>query len=251
MFELVAGVGGGLFVLASLIVGGRIMWMARRTRGLPELVLGAALFLMGGIGYPLMMAAVNGHALADSTRSALVAGQIAANLVGMGGICWFTMHIFRPRVAWAKALWLGLSGLYVGLAAAQVLGSSLIAFANSPETGPWYISNYAGIVVMSWAGIESLRYWGMQKKRLALGLADPVVADRFRLWGVAILTATSITVISSAFQLAGVNMIGTASGSLVIGVLGLVASATLGLAFMPTQGYIERVRRCSPHGRVI
>jgi hypothetical protein len=242
MLDLIAAIGGGLFVLASLVVGGRVMALARRTRGAPELVLGAALFLMGGLGYPLTTVAVQAESLSDGTRSAMLVGTMVANVVGMTGLGWFTRHVFRPGVGWAKVLWLAVVATYLTLATTQIVGPGLMAFIADPETGPWHASNYLSVVLMTWAGIESFRYWTMQKKRLALGLADPVVADRFRLWALAILTADGITVLSSAFELAGVTMVGTAIGSIIVGFLGLFAAAFLWLAFVPNERYLARVR---------
>jgi hypothetical protein len=243
MLEIFAAIGGGLFVLASLVVGGRLVWIARQTRGLPELALGSALFLMGGVGYPLMSAAILATSLSNETRTSMLLAQMITTLLGMGGIVWFTRKVFRPGTAWATVLWLAVTGAYVGLAGAQVLGPGLLAFLHEPEKGPWAMGMYAGIVAMSWAGIESIRYWRMQLKRLALGLADPVVADRFRLWGTAILTADAISIISAGFQWAGVKMTGTASGAIVVGFLGLYAASMLWLAFVPSANYLERVRR--------
>ena len=243
MFEVMAAVGGGLFVLASLVVGGRLVWLSRRTRGLPEFVLGAGLFLMGGVGYPLMAVAINGHGLADSTRAAFVGGQMLTTLLGMGGVAWFTVRVFRPREAWALSFWLALVASYGAVGTAQLLGPGLLAFALDPQSSPWRVTNYLSIVVMSWAGIEAVRYWLMLRKRLALGLADPVVTDRFRLWAIAILTSDAISVISAGFEATGVKMIGTAAGGIVVGALGLVAAAALWLAFVPNEAYLERVRR--------
>ena len=54
---IVAAIGGGAFVVASLIVSLRLPALARRTSELPELLIGLGLLLMGGIGYPLNTAA--------------------------------------------------------------------------------------------------------------------------------------------------------------------------------------------------
>ena len=35
-----------------------------------------------------------------------------------------------------------------------------------------------------WTSVESLTWWRRMHRRVALGLADPVVANRFFLWGV-------------------------------------------------------------------
>jgi len=42
MLNLVAAIGGGLFVLASLLVGGRLLWAGIRQRSLTEFAWGAA-----------------------------------------------------------------------------------------------------------------------------------------------------------------------------------------------------------------
>ena len=39
------------------------------------------------------------------------------------------------------------------------------------------------LVAMGWIAIESLRYRSLLLRRLALGLADPVLINRFGLWG--------------------------------------------------------------------
>jgi hypothetical protein len=43
--------------LTSLVVGARLLLLARRTRRLPELALGIGLFLLGGVDYLLNLAA--------------------------------------------------------------------------------------------------------------------------------------------------------------------------------------------------
>ena len=63
-----AALGGGAFVLASLIVGARLMLLARRTRHFPEFAMGFGLFGMGGVGYPLMMVARFHTGLDDTDR---------------------------------------------------------------------------------------------------------------------------------------------------------------------------------------
>ena len=44
---VLAAFGGAAFLLVCLVGGARLLWLARRTHGLPEAVLGGALFGMG------------------------------------------------------------------------------------------------------------------------------------------------------------------------------------------------------------
>jgi hypothetical protein len=241
--ELIAAIGGGLFVLSSLFVGGRLIWLSFKTRGLPEFMLGAGLFLMGGVGYPLMAAAVQATGLSDGARIAMLGSQMCTTIVGMSGLSWFTRHVFRPNQVWASGLMLAIIAMYIGMALAQIMGPGMMAYLAAPESGPWSGTTFAGTVVMTWAGVESLRYYGMQRKRLALGLADPVVTDRFRLWAISMLTADSITIASGIFMAMGIPIAGTAVGSALVGSLGLVTAGALSLAFVPPDFYLARVRR--------
>ena len=50
MLNLVGLFGLVAFVVASLVVGCRILLLALRTRGLPETLIGASLVLAGGLG---------------------------------------------------------------------------------------------------------------------------------------------------------------------------------------------------------
>ena len=38
-------------------------------------------------------------------------------------------------------------------------------------------------LAFGWASLESLRYYGLMRRRRSLGLADPVVTNRFFVWG--------------------------------------------------------------------
>ena len=238
--ELVAALGGGLFVLASLIVGGRLVLLSHKTRGLPEFLLGLGLFFMGGVGYPLMTLTTRVDSLSDMTRCTMVVAHMFTTVVGMGALAWFTRRVFRPDERWAGFLLVATIAGFVGLAAIQLVGPGPMAFIDNPKAGPWASKIFLGFIPMSWAGFESIRYYVMQRRRLALGLADPIVTDRFRLWGVAILSADAITAFGVAFNLMGVQITSTAIGSLLIGSLGLVTAGGLWLAFVPPQLYLDR-----------
>lgn len=240
--EMLAAFGGGLFVLASLVVGGRLILMSFSTKGLPEFLLGSGLFWMGGVGYPLMAIAVNATGLGDGTRIAMGFGNMACQSLGMLGVAWFTRSVFRPHESLALGLMVGIGVAYGALAALQLTGPGMLAYLQEPETGAWANSMFVGLVVMIWAGVESLRYYRMQRRRLALGLADPVVTDRFRLWAVAILVAAFISGLTAVLRMFGIETAGTALGSAIVGTFGLVSAGSLWLAFWPPERYLARVK---------
>jgi hypothetical protein len=242
--ELVAAVGGGAFVLASLVLGARLMLLARRTRGAPELILGFGLFLMGGLGYPLMAVAQHGNGLELDVRIGLIVTQMLFSALGMTGVTLFTRRVFRPQEAWAAWTTPLCAGSYLALFLAQALGPGFEE--TLAAKGVWYNSTLIGISVMAWTGWESLRYHGMMRRRQLLGLADPAVVDRFRLWAISMFTATTISVVGYLLQrIFGIALNGTTAGHLLVGPLGLVVAIALWLAFLPPAGYLERVRRRS------
>ena len=77
--QLLAQLGGGAFTLVCLLIGLRLLLLAARTRHLPELLIGAGLFLMAGIGYPLSSIARQLPGLATETRAAM--GSLGALFV--------------------------------------------------------------------------------------------------------------------------------------------------------------------------
>jgi hypothetical protein len=89
-----------------------------------------------------------------------------------------------------------------------------------------------------WASLESLVYWRLMRRRLALGLADPLVTNRFALWGMGLGAGAAGTTIAFLGNLFGARYGG--SGLVfeaLIAATGLVGAATLFLAFLPPARY--------------
>ena len=98
------------------------------------------------------------------------------------------------------------------------------------------------LVPIGWGAVESLRYWALLRRRLALGLAEPVVVDRFRLFGVAMgagLFANTATVVC---QILDIEIVGTAAGTVAVSPA-MLAAVALWLAFLPPRAYLARVQR--------
>jgi hypothetical protein len=57
--DAIQAAAGGLFLLTATVVGCRLLLLARRSRALPELLLGAGLLVGGTIGGPLEAAGLS------------------------------------------------------------------------------------------------------------------------------------------------------------------------------------------------
>jgi hypothetical protein len=239
--EALGALGGGAFVLVSLLVGARILLLARRTRQLPETAMGAGLVLIAGLGYPLMVLARFGEFLSDPTRLALLICYQLCQIVGIAFVSVFNWRVFRPRSRWACALvvvvCLGMVGCFVG----QLLGPGPRAFMLE-NRGIWTLSSPLTIVPLAWGGLESLSYHLLLRRRQRLGLADPVVSDRMRLWAIGILTAACMSAYSYiSLAVFGIDVNQVAEGPAILGVLGVSAACCLWLAFLPPGAYRRRV----------
>lgn len=232
------------FIAVSFLVGLRLLGLARRRGEMPELAVGLALLLGGGLGYLLMFASAR---LGEDpgVRGALT--SLGALCLNLGAIClwYFTWRVFRPDRAWA--------GILVAVAAAAAMSSYLhealtTGFAFRQFRGFWYWSGFgARSLCYGWAAFESLNYYVLMRRRMRHGLADPLLANRFLLWALAAAGAFLI------FLVIFVNLLGASGGNptagvfdndaaLLISALGLVASLALWLAFFPPPAWRRRFR---------
>ena len=74
-------------------------------------------------------------------------------------------------------------------------------------------------------------------RRVKIGLADPVVANRVRLWGNAMIIATLLSFGTIGGQVAGINVMGSMAGLALVGCLGSIAAGAIYLAFLPPRAY--------------
>jgi hypothetical protein len=96
---------------------------------------------------------------------------------------------------------------------------------------------------LAWTGLESLLFYRQMRRRLALGLADPVVTNRFLLWAVFGVTTTAILVVNAGYHLAGVNTLNDPVCRLVTTLGAFVASSAMYLAFVPPAFYVRLLER--------
>jgi hypothetical protein len=235
----------GLMALVGVTVGFRLLALGRRTRGQPEILIGLGLLLAAVVGAPLAAAGRAPGLALTPVGSVLFACGIAATQVGIALLCVFTWLVFRRDALWATLLLV----LVVGALGAEWLGILLASASGSqlevvlPRTRPWGIAIVGTLaLVFAWSGCESLAYHARLRRQLAIGLGDPVVANRMLLWAVAGFATVTLCVAIAGCMLAGLPPLRHPLPLAAIAMAALSASACWTLAFLPPAAYLARVR---------
>lgn len=217
-------IGFSAFVGTSLIAGGRLLLLARRTRQVPEAALGAALFLGGGVGWALL---VFGMQLLPPAVAP--AARLLGNLfiyVGAVSLAAGTAHMFRPGRLGARAAVVGIAAVFALSFWQRLLDPTALPI---PAFVFW-TSTLAGVTCYGWTAIESGRWHARLRRRATLGLADADGARRMGLWAAATGIGVGIYVVTAAnwfVRSEGLHPAALTLSSL----LGLGAAACLWLAF--------------------
>jgi hypothetical protein len=108
---------------------------------------------------------------------------------------------------------------------------------------PWSLAiGTLSTLCYAWLGFEGMLEWSKSRRRLALGLADATVSNRFLMWG---LFGISTTILSSFLLLLQITTVGGSQslpGQLATTIFGLVSAGTVMLAFFPPERYLAWVR---------
>jgi hypothetical protein len=237
-----------LFVAASAVVAIRLLLLARRTGEKPELLLGLGILGTAVLGYGVLIAAavargVDEPVATTSGERALQAAGVVLHDAGVSMVVLFVLTVFRAGERWA-------AGLAAAMLAALWAGSLGWELENGFRNvgignGFWWL-RYA--VIWSyplWTSVESYRYYGLMRRRVALGLAEPLVANRFLVWGSASLgTALATWTASLPYFLASDPAAAVAWRPLIhvaTATFGVATVALYALTFFPPAAYRRRL----------
>jgi hypothetical protein len=239
---ILAYAGVGAFVLVSLVIGVRLLLLWRRTRKLPELVIGLSFLCEGVLTNVFNVAEKFSGRLPERWLGPIHIGVVVSGCVGAVLLSIGAWRVFRPREAWARFL-------VVACVVAMAAYSVDCAFPHDGVYGPrnlwwWWMAILFRAGAHGWMGLEAFLYHRLMRRRLRLGLADPVVADRMWLWSVA---GTAIAILWLGAGVA--RTVGGAAGLQhpltlqFIAVLGLLSAITNWLVFVPPRAYVRRIER--------
>lgn len=233
--------GFAAFFVAALATGVRLLLLWRRTRELPELLIGLGVLGIGPLGFGLAVLArltIGSH---DASSAALYAVAILAMNAGGAAEFVFNWRVYHPQrgaarlVAYAGTALLAVATLWeIGLTRGILPGHPTPAGA----LGTWL-----RIGCLGWSSLEAFRWFVLMRRRQRLALADPVVTNRFLLWGIAAGAAAVGSLIGTVVPMVlGVPQ--TALGWLTMSssLHGLVAAVAMWLAFLPPRAYLDWLR---------
>jgi hypothetical protein len=232
-------------MLVGVVVGIRLLLLARRTRCFPELSIGLGLALIAVVGLPLAVLGRIPVLLRTPIGDLLFGAGLCLACVGIVLLWAFTWNVFRRTAAWARGLVFAVA-LVLAVSAGGLLQASARATTLPeilPLTRPWAVAIVLTVSgAFTWTGLESFAYYRRVRRRLALGLSDPVVVNRFLLWAVTgfaiglLATVIAVLLLQGRAILVDPIALSVISGASVFG-----GTAWL-LTFLPPAFYLDFVR---------
>jgi len=240
-----------LCALVGTLVGLKLLSIAASSRKFPEFAIGAGLFAYAAVGQPAVLAH---QALGEETslglRMGIVLLRVLAFYVTLLGLSLFTWQVFGAESRWRHALAAGLAVTALIPAGLSVWTTWLQLSANAPVPLYGRIGMTPHFVLtFGWVSLESLRYHTLMRKRSVLGLADPVVTNRFLVWGAGEgVSSLVVLALFVALMTRGGISIGDPLVSLFVTLAGLVNALVWWLSFTPPKAYLRWVRGSAAAG---
>jgi hypothetical protein len=216
-----------VLIAVCSVIGVRLLVLARRTRGLPELLIGAAFVLAGsfGIGFSLLRAVAP---VSDGARLVLAGVSSVGMHAGVSCIAAFTWRVFRPGDLAGRLAFGSLATLLLASLARELATQEPTRIAAGMQA-LWSVTVCAAVYL--WAALESGRYWILLRRRLRIGIGDRFVATQMLCWSIGSLAIAIGWLRDIALKLSGTPI--DAIGSYATTFLVLVCAVAYWAAFFP------------------
>ncbi len=168
--ELLAGI-------VYLIVAVRLLRLGQRTGEFPEKLLGVT-FLF--IGTSAVLYVLPNLSVFESLWTSLnFAGRVCVIPYAVI-FALFTWRVFRPAARWGGWLVWGTAILLVIGVGGSAMGGDWEGFSIS---NGWFWLEWVGFTLpFGWASSEAFAHYRQARRRVRLGLCDPLVCNRYLLW---------------------------------------------------------------------
>lgn len=229
-----------LFLGVSSAVGTALLVRGLRRHAVPELALGAMMLFGGPLGYAPTVLAWSGALPAALLAPVQALAQLGLQL-SAASLLLFNVRVFRAGSRAAHALAAAL-GLAMAVAWLALLADGAFA-GRSFEHPVWRVDCAVRAFAYVWAAAEALREHARCRRRVRVGLADPVLADRFLLWG---LLNVGVIGIFANFLYGRLLRAGEAPSAVwywTDGVLAVATALAVWLAFAPPAAYLRHRSR--------
>lgn len=228
----------GLLISAALIaLGVRLLRIARRNHSAPELLIGLYLLLSPSATSLVLRIPRFAPAWHPTLHVVAFFGYAFAALA-LAGFAW---RVFRPHAVWAKALVALVTVYFLGMCGALALG----AIPPDATTGSLG-SRIPLFVTYMWLFTECLLHHRLLVRRLRIGLADPVVANRFLLFAV----WSGVLALLPGVMLMAATLVTSEAGdtrspffALLVRITGFGIYGAIWLSFLPPRAYTRWLRR--------
>ena len=232
-----------IMIALGAALGLRFLRTAWRTGEATDWLIASFFFLGVGIGYGTTLIVLTFPDAPSAVETSLRTISFVAVQAPSASIALFTWLVFRPTDDWAR--WLAMAMVCsITLHVMGVLSPPLLGMGRLDlgATMPFFwLGSSVKALCFLWACGESLRYFVLSRRRLALGLADPLVTNRFLLWSLWSGSAAMVLGMRVAYRVAvdpgasdpallRLNVIGQLSA-------GLICIMAVWLTFSPPAAY--------------
>jgi hypothetical protein len=169
----------GLVSLGLAALGVRLVRLSRRTGASPERWLGLAFLLAGASAWLLPLAASQELRLGAETARGIAFVAQGGMTGALVCLVLFTWQVFRAGSAMGRRFALALIAANVATGVAMLLAATPV-----PVGGVGLAVIVVRCVSLLWLFLESALHAQRMRRRVRLGLGDPIVANRFTLWSI-------------------------------------------------------------------
>lgn len=240
MIEVLGALGLLAFLISSVTIGVRLLMIGTRTGNVPELAIGLGFVVGAVVGYVPETVVLSADLMPPEVETTVLAVTQVALRGAPLAILVFTIAVFRPTEMWARALG---AVIVAALVVSWLAFPNTRVFAQGPADVFWYdVFAVFRSLAAAWGATESFLFYRRAKLQAKLGLISPVLADRFRLWGIGLTALTALLGTTIWAALLGIDP-ATSGWVLLESLLGSIGAFTLWLTFFPSAAYKRRVER--------